>query len=164
MTYADRNGNAFWKMGTRTTHADALHEAGRLAEAETLFSEAEQMQKELQPEYPLLYSLQGFRYCDLLLAAPARAALSAADAADNWDKNCKACHGAEGKGDTTMGKKLEIRDFTDAKFQATFTDEQATKAIKEGIKDGDKIKMKAYTDLTADEVKALVAKVRGLKK
>ena len=25
------------------------------------------MQKELQPEYPLLYSLQGFRYCDLLL-------------------------------------------------------------------------------------------------
>jgi cytochrome c2 len=99
-----------------------------------------------------------------LALAATTAALSAADAADNWDKNCKACHGAEGKGDTTMGKKLEIRDFTDAKFQVTFTDEQATKAIKEGIKDGDKIKMKAYTDLTADEVKALVAKVRGLKK
>ena len=99
-----------------------------------------------------------------LALAATTAALSAADAADNWDKNCKACHGAEGKGDTTMGKKLEIRDFTDAKFQAAFTDAQATKAIKEGIKDGDKIKMKAYSDLTDDEIKALVAKVRAFKK
>jgi cytochrome c553 len=99
-----------------------------------------------------------------LALAATTAALPAADAAANWDKNCKACHGAEGKGDTTMGKKLEIRDFTDAKFQASFTDEKATKAIKEGLKDGDKIKMKAYTDLTDDEVKALIAKVRGFKK
>ena len=28
------------------------------------------MQAERQPTYPLLYSAQGFRYCDLLLAAP----------------------------------------------------------------------------------------------
>jgi hypothetical protein len=74
VTYADRSGDAFWKMGTRTTHADALHQAGRRAEAETRFREAEQMQAERQPDYPLLYSLQGFRYCDLLLAAPERAA------------------------------------------------------------------------------------------
>jgi mono/diheme cytochrome c family protein len=99
-----------------------------------------------------------------LALASATAALSAADAAANWDKNCKACHGAEGKGDTVMGKKLELKDFTDAKYQATFTDAQATKAIKEGIKDGDKTKMKAYSDLTDDEVKALVAKVRAFKK
>jgi hypothetical protein len=32
------------------------------------------MQKEDQPDYPLLYSLRGFRYCGLLLAAPERAA------------------------------------------------------------------------------------------
>ncbi len=99
-----------------------------------------------------------------LALAATTAALSAADANANWDKNCKSCHGAEGKGDTTMGKKLEIKDFTDAKFQAAFTDAQATKAIKEGIKDGDKTKMKAYSDLTDDEVKALVAKVRAFKK
>ena len=61
-------------MGTRTTHADALHQAGRRAEAETRFREAEQMQAESQPAYPLLYSLRGFLYCDLLLAAPERAA------------------------------------------------------------------------------------------
>jgi mono/diheme cytochrome c family protein len=99
-----------------------------------------------------------------LALASTTAALSAADADANWDKNCKSCHGADGKGDTTMGKKLEIKDFTDAKVQAGFTDAQLTKAIKEGVKNGDTTKMKAYTDLTDDEIKALVAKVRAFKK
>ena len=74
VTYADRSGDAFQRMSTRTAHADALHQAGRRAEAETRFREAEQMQAERQPNYPLLYSLPGFRYCDLLLAPPERAA------------------------------------------------------------------------------------------
>ena len=38
------------------------------------FAEAEALQAERQPEYPLLYSLQGFQYCDLLLAGAERAA------------------------------------------------------------------------------------------
>jgi tetratricopeptide (TPR) repeat protein len=70
--YADRNGDAFERMGTRTTHADALHQAGRRDEAEARFREAEQMQAQRQPAYPLPYSLQGFRYCDLLLSAVER--------------------------------------------------------------------------------------------
>ncbi len=74
VTYADRSGEAFLKLMTRTTHADALHQAGRRAEADTRFRQAEQMQKEDQPDYPLLYSLQGFQYCDLLLAEAERAA------------------------------------------------------------------------------------------
>jgi tetratricopeptide (TPR) repeat protein len=72
--YGERSGDAFMREVMRTTHANALHQAGRRAEAETLFCEAEQLQAERQPAYPLLYSLQGFRYCDLLLAAPERAA------------------------------------------------------------------------------------------
>jgi hypothetical protein len=74
VTYADRSDDASQRMSKRTTHADALHQAGRRAEAETRFRDAEQMQAESQPDYPLLYSLPGFRYCDLLLAAPERAA------------------------------------------------------------------------------------------
>jgi hypothetical protein len=74
VTYADRSGDAFMRGVTRTKAADALHQAGRQAQAETRFRAAEQMQAERQPDYPLLYSLQGFRYCDLLLAAPERAA------------------------------------------------------------------------------------------
>lgn len=65
---ADRSGDAFQRMLSRTTHADALHQAGHLAEAEARFREAEQMQAERQPAHPQLYSLRGFRYCDLLLA------------------------------------------------------------------------------------------------
>ncbi len=73
VTYADRSGDANWPSLSRTTHADALHQAGRRAEAEARFREAEQTQAESQPDYPMLYSLQGFQYCDLLLAAPERA-------------------------------------------------------------------------------------------
>ncbi len=73
VTHADRSGDAHWPMLSRTTHADALHQAGRRAEAEALFCEAEQMQAEQQPTYPLLYSLRGFQYGDLLLAAAERA-------------------------------------------------------------------------------------------
>jgi tetratricopeptide (TPR) repeat protein len=65
---ADRSGDAFQRMVNRTALADALHQAGRLAEAAARFREAEEMQRALQPEYPLLYSLPGYRYCDLLLA------------------------------------------------------------------------------------------------
>ena len=74
VAFADRSGDAFQRMGKRTTLADALHQAGRREEAVERFREAEAMQAERQPEYPLLYSLRGFRYCDLLLAGAERAA------------------------------------------------------------------------------------------
>jgi tetratricopeptide (TPR) repeat protein len=74
VTYADRSGNPFQRLGKRTTYADALQQAGRRAEAETHFREAEKMQAESQPDYPLLYGLAGFRYCDLLLREAERTA------------------------------------------------------------------------------------------
>jgi tetratricopeptide (TPR) repeat protein len=64
---ADRSGVGFLQAASRSLLANALHEAGGLAEAEALFREAEEMQKEREPEYPILYSGLGFRYCDLLL-------------------------------------------------------------------------------------------------
>ncbi len=95
--------------------------------------------------------------------------VSAADAKANWDSLCAKCHGADGKGQTKIGAKLGVKDFTDAKVQAAIKDEDAVKAIKDGIKDADgRTKMKAFvtgvdTPLSDDEVKALVAYVRGLK-
>ena len=89
----------------------------------------------------------------------------AADAKENWEKNCTKCHGADGKGKTKMGEKLAIKDYTDAKVQDDMKDDAMTKAIKEGVKDGEKTKMKAYGDvLSDDEVKALVKYVRDFKK
>jgi tetratricopeptide (TPR) repeat protein len=65
---ADRSGDAFQRMSKRTTMADALHQAGQWEESAETFREAEAMQAEDQPEYPRLYSLAGYRYCDLLLS------------------------------------------------------------------------------------------------
>ena len=65
---AERSGDAFQRLARRTDLADALHQVGRLHEAESLFGDAEEMQKEREPKYPLIYSLQGYEYCDLLLA------------------------------------------------------------------------------------------------
>jgi mono/diheme cytochrome c family protein len=91
--------------------------------------------------------------------------VKAAEAKENWDSQCAKCHGADGKGDTKMGAKLGCKDLTDAKVQSDLKDEVATKAIKEGLKAADgKTLMKPFDQLTDDEVKALVAYVRGLKK
>ena len=89
---------------------------------------------------------------------------SAAEATDNWTTLCAMCHGADGKGQTKMGQKLGVKDFTDAKVQADMKDDAATKAIKEGMKDADgKTLMKPFDSLSDDDVKGLVAYVRGLK-
>ena len=66
--HADRSEDLSMRMMTRTAHADALHQNGEQNAALELFQEAEELQKQLQPQYPQLYSLGGFHYCDLLLA------------------------------------------------------------------------------------------------
>lgn len=89
----------------------------------------------------------------------------AADVKENWEKHCTKCHGADGKGQTTMGKKLKVRDYTSADEQKKFTDEEAFKITKEGKKEGDKTLMKGFAGtLTDDEIKALVKHVREFKK
>ncbi len=88
-----------------------------------------------------------------------------ADGSTNWTDQCAKCHGADGKGETKMGRKLGILDLTDAKVQASFTDEDIVKAIKEGKKDKEgKLAMKAIEGLSDDDMKALVPVVRALKK
>ena len=95
----------------------------------------------------------------------AAGSLAAADVKENWEKHCAKCHGSDGKGDTKMGKKLSVKDYTDAKVQAAMKDDEMFKATKEGVKEGDKTKMKAFkADLTDDEIKALMAYVRAFKK
>lgn len=73
VTYADRSEDFFEQLSSRATLANALHQAGRRHESLLLFEEAEYRQATYQPEYPQLYSLRGFRYCDLLLSSVERA-------------------------------------------------------------------------------------------
>lgn len=72
--YAERGNDVFRQLANRTTHADALLQIGQYVEAQIRFREAEVMQAERQPKFPLLYSMGGFRYCDLLLLQPERGA------------------------------------------------------------------------------------------
>ena len=85
---------------------------------------------------------------------------SAADNAELWAKNCASCHAKDGTGNTIMGKKSGVDDYTDAKFQAKFTDAEGLAIIKNG-----KGKMKGFADkLTDPEIKAMLAYVRAFKK
>ena len=70
VTYADRSGDAEIRMLRYAAYADALHQSGRQVEAETWFLNSLQIQVDTQPDYPLLYSLQGFLHCELLLSVP----------------------------------------------------------------------------------------------
>jgi len=87
---------------------------------------------------------------------------SAEDGSAIFTKECVKCHGADGKGDTPMGKKLKIKDLGadaaklgEAKIEAT---------IKEGVKDGDKLRMKGFKDMSEADVKAVAKYVLTLKK
>jgi hypothetical protein len=100
VTDADRSGNVFWKVASRTTEADALHQAGRRAEADARFREAEKMQVERQPQYSFLYSLPGFRYCDEMLAEAERAAwreTQESGVRGQKSESLKACQAAVGR-------------------------------------------------------------------
>lgn len=89
----------------------------------------------------------------------------AAPVAENWENHCTKCHGEDGKGQTKAGKKLQVKDYTDAKVQAAMTDEEIIKAIADGVFDkAGKEKMKAYKDeLSAAEIKELLAYTRKFK-
>jgi cytochrome c6 len=76
-----------------------------------------------------------------------------------YKAKCVACHGADGKGETTVGKANKVRDLGSADVQA-----QSDDALS-GIIGNGKGKMPAYgKSLKAEQIKELVAYIRTLKK
>jgi cytochrome c553 len=101
----------------------------------------------------------------IAIAAAATLSARAADAKATYEEQCAKCHGVDGKGQTKMGQKLGAKDYTDASVQAALKDEEAIKAIKEGLKaDDGKVLMKPAEGLSDDDIKGLVAYVRSFKK
>ena len=84
---------------------------------------------------------------------------AADDAAPTYKAKCAACHGADGKGETAMGKKFGLRDLASPEVQKLSDDELNTV-----IADG-KDKMPSYKkSLKPEQVKELVGYIRSLAK
>jgi cytochrome c553 len=104
-----------------------------------------------------------------LAAAAADAPPTAAEGQAIWDEKkrakCATCHGADGKGDTKMGKAKKVQDMTTAEWQKKFTDQQIIDAILKGVEREEawrKIKMEPLKDGTQREAEALLAFIRSL--
>jgi cytochrome c6 len=78
--------------------------------------------------------------------------------ADTFKAKCAMCHGADGKGDTGMGKSLKLRDLGSADVQGQ-SDADLTGIITNG-----KGKMPKYDGkLNADQINDVVKYIRTLK-
>lgn len=94
----------------------------------------------------------------LALAAPA-----AADEATVklFKAQCATCHGLDGKGQTTAGKKVGVKSWADPKTLKALSDAEVDKAIRTG-KNGDDGKelMPSFAKLSDEKIKALAAYIR----
>lgn len=97
----------------------------------------------------------------LLLAAAAMFAVPAhaQSGAALFKAKCAPCHGPDGKGATSMGKVLKVRDLSSTEVQAQ-SNAELTAVIENG-----KGKMPAYKGkLSTGDIKELMSYIRSLKK
>lgn len=91
----------------------------------------------------------------LLCSSPAQAD----DAATQFKTKCAVCHSADGSGTSPTGKAMNVPDMRSAEAQ------KKSDADLQGIITAGKNKMPPYKDkLTADQIKELVALIRGMAK
>ncbi|MGB2590879.1 MAG: cytochrome c [Candidatus Acidiferrum sp.] len=89
----------------------------------------------------------------------ASSARAQSEGAALFKTKCAVCHGADGKGDTGVGRADKIRDLGSAEVQKQSDEELA------GIISNGKSKMPAYSkSLKPEQIKDLVAFIRTLKK
>jgi mono/diheme cytochrome c family protein len=86
-------------------------------------------------------------------AALLAASVASADGKSTFTSKCVACHGADGKGQSAMAKKLGVKDLTSSKL--TVKEMEAVVTTGKG-------KMTAFgAKLTPAEVSEVVAYVKG---
>jgi cytochrome c6 len=95
----------------------------------------------------------------LMLVASMAFASPSPGAADIFKSKCATCHGADGSGQTAVGKSMKIRDLSSADVQKQ-SDADLLKIITDG-----KGKMTGFkAKLSVADISSLVAYIRGLAK
>jgi mono/diheme cytochrome c family protein len=90
----------------------------------------------------------------------AAAAQPQADARAVYAKACTRCHGDDGRAQTKKGQQLRATDFTTSRWQKSITDAKGIRLITTGHEE-----MPAFKDtLTAEEIRAVMAYLRGFKR
>jgi formylglycine-generating enzyme required for sulfatase activity/mono/diheme cytochrome c family protein len=78
-----------------------------------------------------------------------------------YNQFCAGCHGVDGKGGTTLGKKWGARDYTSAVVKKELKDKSMFQAIKEGFTYNDKVVMHPVGDKLNDaEIEAVAEYMR----
>lgn len=93
--------------------------------------------------------------CLCLLAMPALGQ----DAASVFKSRCAACHGADGKGDTGIGRSLHLRSLASPEVQ-----KQSDKQLTDIIADGKGAMPEYKSKLSATQIKGQVGFIRDLAK
>jgi len=95
----------------------------------------------------------------VMLVASVTFADAAPGAAEIYKAKCASCHGADGSGQTKVGKSLKVRDLRSPEVQKQ-TDADLQKIMTEG-----KGKMAAQKKkLSVADISSLVAYIRGMAK
>jgi mono/diheme cytochrome c family protein len=85
---------------------------------------------------------------------------SAADASATYNAKCVKCHGRDGRGKTSQGRRTHARDMTDGNWQNDVTDERLFNSITNG-----RGKMPAFKkSLNENQIEELVNYVRRLRR
>ena len=82
-----------------------------------------------------------------------------------YAERCSHCHGAAGRGDGSAGRSLDPRprDYADAAWQASISDEAIRETIRRGGEaSGRSPAMPAHPDLSAADLDDLVAYIRSI--
>ncbi len=92
--------------------------------------------------------------------ATVNAAASVADAGSTYNAKCSRCHGRDGRGKTTQGRRTHARDMTNGGWHDDVTDERLFNSISNG-----RGKMPSFKkSLNENQIDELVNYVRRLRR
>lgn len=166
---ADSNHTGAQSSSRRASVKANLGRKQGRARLSSLFGAAAQGPRRRAAPTPLRHHASRMR--SLTLVALLLALPSFADEADKkgarlWRAKCASCHGPDGKGQTEIGRRYQLPDFSTAAWQQRTTDADVKDRVRSGfsdLRDGTRREMPSFKDeLDAAQLDALVALLRRM--